>query len=448
MDQNFENLRQFIEKIKNINFFERIFKWKSLKKLFLLSYSEYEKISYHFSCLQEKISELKSNNIIINNDFSNLRGNYNIEHEELVVLRQRNGSLNENISYLNIFKTDLESQIKAKDSDIKRLNIDKITIQQQFNSLKESHETVRDENIKLLTEEEARKRSHGQAIDTLNKLSENVSYERQKEKDDLIQKEINRIKSLKEKWINHQESVKNAIKSICQRNIIQYIDKVPFKLEPDNCIQIASEFIVFDSKCPGTDDLSNFPSYLKDQAEKAKKYAKQDGVCSTVYFVVPTNTLESLDSFIFKHGDHNVVIISYDSLESIILNLKKIEDYEFVDQLSVQERDNIYKIIGKFTHLSKRRIQIDGFFSDLFLELISKSEKELTTEVLDKVIEFEKSEKINPPQEKRAKTIAVSELEKSSKRLKKDVEYKGILTGDIMISTSINEIPLYIEQAN
>ena len=90
MDQNFENLRQFIEKIKNINFFERIFKWKSLKKLFLLSYSEYEKISYHFSCLQEKISELKSNNIIINNDFSNLRGNYNIEHEELVVLRQRN----------------------------------------------------------------------------------------------------------------------------------------------------------------------------------------------------------------------------------------------------------------------------------------------------------------------------------------------------------------------
>jgi hypothetical protein len=80
--------------------------------------------------------------------------------------------------------------------------------------------------------------------------------------------------------------------------------------------------------------------------------------------------------------------------------------------------------------------------------LISKTEKELTTEVLDKVIEFEKSEKINPPQEKRAKTIAVSELEKSSKRLKKDVEYKGILTGDIMISTSINEIPLYIEQAN
>ncbi len=60
-------------------------------------------------------------------------------------------------------------------------------------------------------------------------------------------------------------------------------------------------------------------------------------------------------------ADYNVYIITKDSLEPIIIALKKIEEYEFADKLSPEERDNICRVIGKFAHTTKRKIQIDQF---------------------------------------------------------------------------------------
>ena len=53
-----------------------------------------------------------------------------------------------------------------------------------------------------------------------------------------------------------------------------------------------------------------------------------------------------------------VFIVTKDSLEPIILSLKKIEDYEFADKLSPEERDNICRVTdGTFSHA--KQIQID-----------------------------------------------------------------------------------------
>ena len=181
-------------------------------------------------------------------------------------------------------------------------------------------------------------------------------YERNnKEQEERTNKELERIKALKETWSRHQENVRNIIKAICQKHTIQYLEKVPFKGDPDNTLQICDEFIVFDAKSPGTDDLSHFPVYLKDQAEKALKYARQENVKSDIFFVVPSNTLEYLDLFVYRHGEHNVYIISVDALEPVILALKKIEEYEFAKELSPEDRENICRILGRFAHLSKRR---------------------------------------------------------------------------------------------
>jgi len=125
-------------------------------------------------------------------------------------------------------------------------------------------------------------------------------------------------------------------------------------------------------------------------------------------------------------GDYNVFVITKDSLEPIILSLKKIEDYEFADKLSPEDRDNICRVIGKFTHTTKRKIQIDQFFANQFIELLVKSGNELPEDILQSVVEYEKAEKLNPPTEKRKKEIATKELKEKNELIKAEAHIREI----------------------
>ena len=127
--------------------------------------------------------------------------------------------------------------------------------------------------------------------------------------------------------------------------------------------------------------------------------------------MVPSNTIHTIKQLAYNLGEYNVYIITRDSLEPIILSLKKIEDYEFVNQLSPEERDNICRVIGRFAHTTKRKIQIDQFFASQFLELLVKCQNDLPEDILKEVIEFEKAEKLNPPSERKSKQIQIKELE-------------------------------------
>ena len=48
-------------------------------------------------------------------------------------------------------------------------------------------------------------------------------------------------------------------------------------------------------------------------------------------------------------------IVTKDALEPIILSLKKIEEYEFVDKLSPEERDNVCSVIWKVCSYYKKK---------------------------------------------------------------------------------------------
>jgi hypothetical protein len=222
---------------------------------------------------------------------------------------------------------------------------------------------------------------------------------------------------------------------------------VPFKGKPDNTLRINEEYIILDAKSPANDDLSNFPLYLKAQSEQAGKYIKEEGVRREIFLVVPTNTLEVLQQFEFRMSDYTVFVISIEALEPIILALRKIEDYEFAEKLSPEERENICRVIGKFVHLSKRRIQIDGFFAKQFFELLYRSDADLPKDILEKAVEFERSEKLNPPTDKRAKQISNRELQQEVNKIKIDAEQKGIYTEETHLSKGLNKLPLYIDDS-
>jgi len=269
-------------------------------------------------------------------------------------------------------------------------------------------------------------KNYNENIARLNQTKESLEAERKRLNDERVRETAERFENMKRQWAEHEADVKNSVIRICDFNHVNYVDTVPFKGNPDNTIEISGEYIIFDAKSPANDDLTNFPLYIKSQTESLKKYASQENVKKSIFLVVPTNTIHVLKQLTYRMGDYDVFVITRDSLEPVILSLKKIEEYDLADKLSPEDRDSICRIIGKFAHTAKRRIQVDQYFSNEFIEIVLKSQKDLPEDLQKQVIEFEKSEKLNPPTEKRAKIISIDELQKKSEEISAETQIRKL----------------------
>ena len=57
MDISFDNLKNFFEKIKELNFWQRIFKWKTIRILSYDAYDEFKKISQKIDGLNQNLGQ-------------------------------------------------------------------------------------------------------------------------------------------------------------------------------------------------------------------------------------------------------------------------------------------------------------------------------------------------------------------------------------------------------
>ena len=318
----------------------------------------------------------------------------------------------------------LNIQIKSLDE----LKTKKTELETTLRSISDERNDLKNKNIKLNNEEEKRILDSKKEIEALITLKQSAEDEKQALNNLRVEEEKEAFEQMKSQWVKHEKDVENYLKEICRNYIIKYVGQEEFphpRNKPDNSIEIMDQLIVFDAKSPSNNNLDNFPKYIKDQTENLKKYAKHDDVKNDLFLVIPSNTLHVIDQFSYKIGEYNVFVVTKDALEPIILSLKKIEEYEFVDKLSPEERDNVCSVIGRFAHNTKRRIQIDNFFQREFLSTLDKAKK-LPREILESVIEFENAEKLNPPIEKRKKTILTKDLKDQVDEIEKDMETRNI----------------------
>jgi hypothetical protein len=427
-----ENINKLLAELRGFTFWDRLFRWQKIKSLLIDVSADLQKLIFGIE--------------------SNTRLKHDLELE-----KGRIKSLEESVVDLRILRTEKENLLKEKsgletkvEAYYKRgselaneVNVLKQKLESEANELKQA----RDEISRFKAAEGQQKKLYETSIEKMNDVIRRTQDERNQEKENQHHQQLEKLRKQKDTWSNHEENVKNRIKTICHKQGVEYVESVPFKGKPDNTLKINSEFIVFDAKSPAGEDLSNFPSYIKAQSENVNKYVKEEGVRREIFLVVPTNTLEILHQFEYRMGDYTAYVISIDALEPIILSLRKIEDYEFAEQMSPEDRENICRVIGKFLHLSKRRIQIDGFFAKQFFELLYRSEADLPLDILEAVREFEKSEKLNPPQEKRAKQISIKELEADVNKIKSDADQKGIYTAESQLSKTLNKLPLFSQEA-
>ena len=317
----------------------------------------------------------------------------------------------------------------AKTNAFEQVKIENTTLKEKLSNIEQERNNLKNENIFLKKEEENRNETLRKSIESTNTLQESLTNEKERLNDLRVKETEDRLEKMKWTWGEHEKDVENHLKLICRNHVIKYISQEDFphpRNKPDNSIEIMDQLIVFDAKSPANDDLSNFPKYIKLQTESLKKYAKHDDVKKDLFLVIPSNTLQVINKFTYNIGDYNVYIVTKDALEPIILSLKKIEEYEFADKLSPEERDNVCRIIGKFAHTTKRRIQIDQFFAEEFLDTLNKAGTQLPRDILESVIQFENAEKLNPPMEKRKKQILTKDLKAKSEEIKKEIELRNI----------------------
>lgn len=432
METGFDSIKRLVNELKTLTFWDRIFKWGAVRATLVDASAD----------LQRMINGYESQ--------SQLR-------HELELEKNRNKSVQDSLEELKFLRTEKESLMKDKvslesrnDNYLKRgteLSNEVSALRQKVESYENELKGLRNENTYLKSSDEQRLKEYESRMSNLTETIKRFDRDRIQEKEDRHAREIERLRLMKQTWINHEDNVKSRIKLICNRHGVEYADQVPFKGKPDNTLKINDEYIIFDAKSPANDDLSNFPLYLKAQTEQASKYIKEENVRKEIFLVVPVNTLEAIKNFEYRLSDYNVYVISVDALEPIIIALQKIEAYEFADKLSPEDRDNICRVIGKFVHLSKRRIQIDGFFAKQFFELLYRKDAELPAEFLEKATEFERNEVLNPPSDRRTKQISNRDLQQEVNKIKSDAEQKGIYTEETHLSKGLNRLPLYTEDS-
>lgn len=317
----------------------------------------------------------------------------------------------------------------AKTESFEKIKTEKTQIEERLKQIENERNFLKNDNIKYQKSEESRQKETTKSIAATITLQESLEKEKERLNDERVQEKESYLNEMKLTWSKHERDVQNHLQSICKNNIIKYISQEEFphdRNKPDNSIEILDQLIVFDAKSPANEDLSNFPKYIKNQTENLKKYAKHEDVKNDLFLVIPSNTLEVIDQFHYNLGDYNVFVITKDALEPIILSLKKIEDYEFADKLSPEDRDSVCRIIGKFAHSTKRRIQIDEFFAREFIDTLSKAGTQLPREILENVIKFENAEKLNPPIEKRNKSILTKDLIEKVDELENEMKVRDI----------------------
>ncbi len=227
--KKYEKLDQFFERIKSLNLWQRLFGWRPVQNLSYEAFEEYKNLIASAGSNEERLAIFSNKIELLNNDNSHIKA----ESEKL------------------------QTELKA--------------LKENSRSLQEALVAVNEENaIFKGTEDDRRQRYEAKAA-TLNTIHAQVQNEREAEKQKNHEKEIQRLASMKETWERHQTSVQEAIKMICQKHTIDYIDQVPFKGKPDNTIQIGDEYIIFDAKSPSSDDLNNFPTYIKNQTDRLGK---------------------------------------------------------------------------------------------------------------------------------------------------------------------------------
>lgn len=320
--------------------------------------------------------------------------------EQLVLLLDNNEDLQSANEQLSTEKADAKESLARKEEELRIIKEEQRIKEEKLKSLEAAgykNQQLQSELNTFKQEENSRTAVHDLAIKQLEKtqLAITAAEERRVEKEEEAQRY--KLEQLRKTWKLHEDSVKAQLKLLCEQHGIRYTEKFPYEGKaPDNVIQIVNDHIIFDAKAPANENLDNFPTYIKSQVAKLGKYAKFDSVHRHLYLVIPSNCAEIVIQKTYADSNYTVHVITLDSLETILLALKKLEEYEYTEKLSPEDREGIARMLSGLLSYGKRTVQVNTFFNEWFLRFIKENTGRLPADILQAAEQLELGTRINP----------------------------------------------------
>jgi hypothetical protein len=373
MTMQFDHLRTFLEAFRRLHIWQRLFGWGRIR--------------------QES-------------------------YEALVEFNQ----MKTTIELLSAEQQQQRERLLTAETSVQHLREDNASLRAEMKPLQQRAEQHERESGRLRELDEQRGREHERKILQANQLWQQLESDRRRVQAERQAEITARYEEVKRNWSVHEDLVRQRIRDICTRHQIEYKDDHPLDKKPDCVIMINGEYVIFDAKAPGDPSKSeSFPTYVRNQTAEMEKYANQAGVRKEVFLVVPSEVTHRLSQLIYEIAGYRVHVITPDALEPIIFGLKRLETYENLNELSPEERELICGVIGKFVHLTKRRVQIDQHWAFEVLSMLSKA-RSLPQDFTDMIRKYEQSGLYNPEPDRRGRSVADERLKERQVEIDRIVE--------------------------
>ncbi|PIP65494.1 hypothetical protein COU77_04225 [Candidatus Peregrinibacteria bacterium CG10_big_fil_rev_8_21_14_0_10_49_16] len=256
---------------------------------------------------------------------------------------------------------ELRSENDRMSGEGKQFYAQNVNLEKDMQILRKENEKLQNTISKHEATAERKEKEHQDALNKLHTSEESWKQERarvQREDDERRQKQLEEWDHM---WKEHEDSVKSLIFDLCKKpdfNFVAYdSNNLPEgfygKLKPDCMIAFLEQYVIFDAKISSS---KNLQTYINDQVKSTTKKVKGNEIIyPAIFLVIPTEALKQLKKTRFYEDGFSFFVISPEAIPPILASFKKIENYEFAEQMDPQQRENIVDLIAQFDfHISSR----------------------------------------------------------------------------------------------
>ncbi len=313
---------------------------------------------------------------------------------ELEKKNQEIGEINNRFSEMKSEKDKLSGQGKELYDRYKSL-------ESEYKSTTKERDGLANRIAKYEAEEDRRQKKHEDMIaqqEAARKTLEDEKLRIRREDEEYKTRELAERDRM---WNDHEQSVIALLGELCKKPQFGFdtYDNANLpegfhgNLKPDFMIGFLNQYIIFDAKVSRSQDLQN---YLKDAVKKtAKKVKGNEDIYSTIFLVVPTDAVLELKQTAFYEEGFTFYIVSPESLEPILASLKKIEQYEFAQEMDPQERENIVDMLAHFDFHISTRNAVDYHLLQHGVETLSKLRGKDSKLLQEMIIKRQKMRNLN-----------------------------------------------------
>ncbi len=212
-----------------------------------------------------------------------------------------------------------------------------------------------------------------------------------------------------------------VLEAVCAKFDIPLKTEATYKgsAKPDYAVQVNGSYVFFNvAETCSPEELDQFEKRVAAEAEELFAAAGDAGVRGEAYLVVPTAAAPYLTEFVYTSDRVTVFVVTPEALEGVVRTLRRIEEYEFARQVTPFELDQMCRYLGELSHVTKRKIELDTYFSNEMLEVLQKSEN-LPTDIAGEVAGYEQAAKVNPPAEREVAVLTVPSLATKVQKIEK-----------------------------